>query len=131
MIVFIFLSPPYCTLDIFSTENTSIMEVNTNWKYLQIFIFMGLKRPLNWLKHKITKTEENVNENDHVSDLCKNASRKINAIARVAPYTSNSKRRILMSAFFKSKLNCCPLVWMCHSQINNTKTSSLHENASE
>ena len=57
----------------------------------------------------------------HASDLCKNASRKINALARVAPYMSISKRRILMNAFFKSQFNYCSLVSMCHSQINNTK----------
>ena len=30
----------------------------------------------------------------HVSDLCKNASRKINALARVVPFMSISKHRI-------------------------------------
>ena len=65
--------------------------------------------------------------NSHVSDLCKNASRNINALARVAPYMSISKRRILMNAFFKSQFNYCPLVWMFHSRINNTKINRLHE----
>ena len=32
--------------------------------------------------------------NSHVSDLCKSASRKIHALARVAPYISISKRSI-------------------------------------
>ena len=32
--------------------------------------------------------------NSHVSDLCKNASRKINALARVVPFMSISKHRI-------------------------------------
>ena len=54
----------------------------------------------------------------HVSDLWKNASRKINALARVAPYMSISKRHILLNAFFKSQFNYCTLVWMCHSRIN-------------
>ena len=63
----------------------------------------------------------------HVSDLWKNASRKINALARVAPYMSISKRHILLNAFFKSQFNYCALVWMCHSRINNTKINRLHE----
>ena len=33
--------------------NASTMEVNTDWKSLQIYIFMDLKRSLNWLKNKI------------------------------------------------------------------------------
>ena len=32
--------------------NASTMEVNTDWKSLQIFIFIDFKRPLNWLKMK-------------------------------------------------------------------------------
>ena len=65
--------------------------------------------------------------NSHVSNLCKNTSRKINALARVVPCMSISKRRILMNAFFKSQFNYCPLVWMCHSRINNRKINRLHE----
>ena len=65
--------------------------------------------------------------NSHVSNLCKNASRKINALTRVALYMSISKRRILMNPFFKSEFNYCLLVWMCQSRINNTKINRLHE----
>ena len=58
----------------------------------------------------------------------KNYSQKINALARVAKYISSiSKRRILMNAFFKSQFNSCPLVWMCHSRIDNMKINRLHE----
>ena len=39
--------------------------------------------------------------NRHVWDLCENVSRKINPPARVAPYISISKRRILMNVFFQ------------------------------
>ena len=38
------------------------MEVNTDWKSLRIFIFMDLKRPLNWLKNKMTKIKENLSK---------------------------------------------------------------------
>ena len=48
--------------------------------------------------------------NPHVQVLCKKASRKRHALARVTPYTTVSKRRILMNAFFRSHLSYCPLV---------------------
>ena len=108
----------------FQLENISIMEVNTDWKCLKIFILIDLKGPLNWLKNKITKIEKNFNETNHVSDLGKNATRKINALARVAPYMSISKRGVLMNAFFKLHFNYCPLVRKCHSRININR---LHE----
>ena len=59
--------------------------------------------------------------------ICKNYSQKINALARVAKYMSISNCRILMNAFFKSQFNSCPLVWMCHSRIDNMKINRLHE----
>ena len=38
-----------------------------------------------------------------------------------------SKRRILMSAFFKSQFSYCHLVWMCHSRASNGKINRLRE----
>ena len=43
-------------------QNTSIMDVNADWKSLQFLIFMDLKGPLNSSQDKITKIEENLNE---------------------------------------------------------------------
>ena len=43
-IVFMFLSLPLCTLDIFVTGKR-IVEVDTDWIFQLIFIFMVLKRP--------------------------------------------------------------------------------------
>ena len=68
------------------------------------------------------KFDYNLTFNSDVSDLCKNASLKINA-----PYMSISKRRILMNAFFQITFNYYPPVWMRHSRINNTKINRLHE----
>ena len=63
----------------------------------------------------------------HVSDLCKKANRKINALARIPPFINITKRRILMNSFFRSQFNYCPLIWMCHSRTNNRKINRLHE----
>ena len=73
------------------------------------------------------KFENKLFFDDHISELCKKASRKIHALSRVASYMNISKRRILMNAFFKSQFSYCPLVWMCHSCANNGKINTLHE----
>ena len=73
------------------------------------------------------KIDGNLNFNDHISDLCKKASRKISAIATVTPYMGLSKRKLLMNAFFTSQFSYCPLIWMCHSRSNNRKINMLHE----
>ena len=47
------------------------------------------------------KIDVKLNLNDHISDVCKKASRKISALARV---TGLSKRKLLMNAFFTVQL---------------------------
>ena len=88
-----------------------------DWKFQQI-LFLSTWKVIKLAKNKTIKIKENLNETDHVSDLCKNASGKINGLPRVAPYMSISKCRILMNTFFKSQCKYCPLVWMRHSWIN-------------
>ena len=39
------------------------------------------------------------------------------------------KRRIVMKTFIESQFNCCPLIWMFHSQTINNKINCLHERA--
>ena len=63
----------------------------------------------------------------HVFDMCKEANRKINALARTTPFININKRRILMNSFFRSQFNYCPLIWMCHSRTNNRKINRLHK----
>ena len=73
------------------------------------------------------KIDVNLNFNEHISYLCKKASRKISVLARVAPFMSIKKRKVGMNAFFTSQFSYCPLVWMCHSRTNNSKINMLHE----
>ena len=46
--------------------------------------------------------DRHLNFNEHVSDLCKRASLKITALARVFPYMTLNQRRTLMKAYFMS-----------------------------
>ena len=65
MTVSIVVSLSHCALTSLQLENKSIIEMDAKWKSLQIYnpyIFMDLKRLLNWLKSKITKIEKNLNE---------------------------------------------------------------------
>ena len=63
----------------------------------------------------------------HIDKICKKASRKLNAIARIAPYMGIRKRGTLMNAFFKSQFNYWPLIWMCCNRSLNNKIDWLHE----
>ena len=65
--------------------------------------------------------------NKHIEHICQKASQKLNAFAGLAPYMGTTKKRILMTAFFKSQFNYCPLVWMCCNRSFSTKINRLHE----
>ena len=47
---------------------------------------------------------------DHVISLCKKASQKLHALARVAQYMNIPKRRAIIKAFINSQFGYCPLV---------------------
>ena len=64
---------------------------------------------------------------DHISDICIKAGRKISALARITPYMVIAKKCMLVNAFFTSQFSYCPQVWMCYSHTNNNKISRLHE----
>ena len=64
---------------------------------------------------------------NHIDEICKKASRKLNALARIAPYMGIRKRRTLMNAFFKSQFNYSLLIWVCCNRSLNNKIDQLHE----
>ena len=67
--------------------------------------------------------------NEHVTNLCKKASQKLQALTRVASFIDTSNRRILMKAFIESQFSYCPLIWMFHSRKLNNKINRIHERA--
>ena len=62
----------------------------------------------------------------HIAEICKKASRKVCALARVTSGMSLSRKRTLGNVFFNYSLTS-PLIWMCHSRENNNKVNGLHE----
>ena len=72
------------------------------------------------------KIDSELRFDQHITDLCRRASRKIHASARVTPFIT-SERRLLMNSCFKTQFNYCPLIWMCHSRENNRKINWFHE----
>ena len=63
---------------------------------------------------------------NHIDEICRKASRKLNSLARIAPHMGIRKWRTLMNAFFKSQFNYCPLIWMCCNRSLNNKLGRLH-----
>ena len=66
---------------------------------------------------------------EHINNLCKKASQKLNAPARIFRYMDIQKCRTLMKSFITSQFGYCPLIWMFHSRGLNNKINSIHERA--
>ena len=73
--------------------------------------------------------DNELNFNEHVTKLCKKASLKLHALARISHLMNKNKLRNLMKAFIESQFGYCPLVWMFHSRTLNNRINSLHERA--
>ena len=66
---------------------------------------------------------------EHLSLICTNVSRKINALGRIANFMSYEKRRLIINAFIESRFSYCFLIWMFRSRTLSNKINHLHERA--
>ena len=73
--------------------------------------------------------DNKLNFNEHVDNICKKANNKLQALVRIAKYSSPHKLRIIMKTFIESQFNYCPVTWMFHSRQLNSKINKLHERA--
>ena len=59
--------------------------------------------------------------------MCKEAGKKINTLARIAPYLNKDKRKLFMKTSVLTFFNYCSLVWMYCSRKNNKLINNIHE----
>ena len=75
------------------------------------------------------KIDNKLSFENYVSALCKKASQKLHALARIVNYMNLINRKFLMKAFVTSQFKYCPLIWMFHSRELNNRINRLHERA--
>ena len=63
----------------------------------------------------------------HLGTLCKKASQKLHALARVASFMSFRQKKKIMDAFIISQFGYCPLIWMCHNRKAHKQINKIHE----
>ena len=68
--------------------------------------------------------DSNLSFENHVTNICKKTSQKINALARISPFMDVSQRRVILKSFITSQFGYCPLIWMFHSRTLNNKIIS-------
>ena len=56
--------------------------------------------------------DRKLNFNSHIENLCREASKKLNALARIAHHLNGQQVNNIVNTFFYSHFNYCPLIWM-------------------
>ena len=103
------------------------MKANSNKNYLIMSCAEATTAVIDGLSIASSKTEvllgittnHELKFDNHVNNLCKKASLKVNALARIEPFMNFSKKRIIMKSFID--------VLMFHSRGLNNNTNSIHE----
>ena len=75
-----------------------------------------------WIDCKLSFTE-------HLSQLCKKASRQLNALSRISRFLDTSSKVIIYNSFIRSNFEYCPLVWHFCGKTNNNKLEKINERA--
>ena len=109
---------------LFKWLNGNCMKLNTGKSYLLISgnVRATAKIDSNYVGSYFWKPY-------NINNICKRASQKLNALARVAPYMNMQKRKIIMKSFVTSQFGYRPLIWMFHSRHLSNKINSIHEGA--
>ena len=129
---FVFNNLEHLLSILFKWLNGNYMKVNTGRSHLLVSSakidndYIGSEKEQVLLGITI---DSNLTFENHINNICKKASQKLNALARVAPYMNMQKRRIIMKSFVTSQFGYCPLIWMFHSRRLNNKIKSIHERA--
>ena len=64
---------------------------------------------------------------DHVSDICKKASRQLAVLKRIGKFLTKQGRMIIYNSFILSNFNYCPIVWHFCSKRSSDKMEKLQE----
>ena len=65
----------------------------------------------------------------HISDMCKKASRQINALKRISKFLTQDSSKSINRSFIAANFNYCPISWMLCGTKNTSKLEKLQERA--
>ena len=71
--------------------------------------------------------DNELNFNNHISNICKKAGNKIKSISRNQILLGQKKKEALVNTFVYSNFNYCLLVWHFSTKKSTNKTEKIHE----
>ena len=125
------------TTVLFEWLNNNYMKVNVGKSHL---LLSGNSRATAKIDKSYIESEDeqvllgitfdsNITFENHINSICKKASKKLNALARIAPYMNTQEQRTIIKSFVTFQFSYCPLICMFHSRRLNNKINSTHERA--
>ena len=97
--------------------------------YLKLSVHIDIKNVFNSDNENILGVhfDNKLDFKFHINKLCKKASQKLHALARVSNFMSLAQRKVIMNAFVITKFCNCPLLWMCQDRKLHAQLNKIHE----
>ena len=87
-------------------EFMGIRKTNEN----EVFTYHEIRLKKTTTKKLLDNTiDEHLNFNEHIANVCKSASRKLNALSRVSSLLSYEQKKVVSNTFNSGQFNYCPL----------------------
>jgi hypothetical protein len=77
----------------------------------------------------VTILDFKLNFNEHISKICKKASRQLNVLKRIGKLLTRLGKLTIYYSFNMSNFNYCPLVWHFCGEVNTKKVEKIQERA--
>ena len=71
--------------------------------------------------------DDHLKFNEHLTNVCKRASRNLNALSRVSSFLSYQQKKVMSNSFISGQFNYCPLIRMFSSIRSCRNINKLHE----
>ena len=75
------------------------------------------------------KIDNKLNFNVCIDNICKKASKQINALKRMKYYLDKDSKKILYNSYINSNFNYCPLIWMYSGKMSFNKLEHTDKRA--
>ena len=88
-----------------------IQKSNQTSKSKQFLIGNNVAEVDSSIKLLGTHLDDQLNFNLHISNICKSASKQLNALVRLKCFLGFEDRKVLTNSFLLSNFNYCPVIW--------------------
>ena len=75
------------------------------------------------------RVDAELNFNLHIANICRSEASQLNALIRLRKFLGFEEKKVLISSYFNSNLNYCPLVWMLSHAKSLKKVEALQKRA--